>query len=687
MSEMSESDLKVVLGAEIGDALAFAGGELAEQRRKALDYYLGEPFGNEIEGRSQVVSTDVADTIEWILPSLLRIFTASDEVVRFEPRGPEDEAAAQQATDYVNWIFNADNPGFLILYTLFKDALLQKNGIAKVWWDEGSEEVRETYRRKTAEEAAFILADPDIEVIERRDYEELGIGAGPDGLPFAGPVAYSDLTVKRAKDFGAVRIEVVPPEEFLIARRTRSIAEAPFVAHRVRRTVSDLIEMGYDRKAIERLDRAAGENVESGEARARDTVDEGEGLGGGDAVALNRAMREIWITECYLRTDWDGDGIAERRKITVGGDGSEILDNEPCDTVPFVSLTPIIMPHRFFGLSVADLVMDLQLIKSTVLRQILDNLYLSNNGRHVISDQVNLDDLLTSRPGGIVRLKGGAMPGQGHVLPLETPLVAGQAFPMLEYLDSVRENRTGVTRYNQGLDSDSLNKTATGIGHIMNAGQQRVELIARIFAETGVKELFRKILELVGKHQSQPRILRLRNRWVPMDPRQWNTGLDASITVGLGTGNREQTLAQLNSLLAMQVQAIRFQGGADGPLVTLRNVYSTLAKVVEHAGLKSVDAFFTDPSDRPVAAPAMPPMPGPDPTLIVARQQAQFNEARLALERERALAELTLRRAKQDGELALKRDELIASIALKREEMALRAQVTAQAHTQAGGGQ
>jgi len=659
MTKMTESELKSILAAEIADSLAHLGGELAEQRRKALRYYLGEPFGNEVEGRSKVVSTDVSDTIEWILPSLLKIFTAGDDVVRFEPTGPEDDEVAKQATEYVNWIFNRDNGGFLVLYALFKDALLQKNGIAKVWWEEGETATRETYKRKSFEEMQLVLADPDVEPVEHSEYQDAGVVIGPQGLPVERRVIYHDFVVKRRRFAGAVRVIPVPPEEFLISRRARSIEEAPFVAHRLRKTVSELIEMGYDRDLIDRLPGAEDDDP-TGEQHERSAFDDEQGdrtLADGP----NRAMREVWITECYVKADWDGDGIAERRKVTVAGSGPEILDNEPWDgPVPFISVTPILMPHRFFGLSIADLVMDLQLIKSTILRQILDNLYLSNNGRHIISDQVNLDDMLTSRPGGIVRLKNGAMPGQGHILPLDTPLVASQAFPMLEYIDGVRENRTGVTRYNQGLDADTLNKTATGINQIMSAAQQRIELIARVFAETGVKDLFRKILELVNRNQNAPRIIRLRNRWVPMDPREWSTQMDVSINVGLGTGNKDQMLLHLQNLLSIQVQAIRMQGGIDGPLVTLENVYNTLAKLVENAGLKSADPYFTAPGARPaMPAPPQPaPATSPDPAVVAVQQQAQVAAARLAFDRQRAAADLALDRAKLAADIALKRDAL-----------------------------
>jgi hypothetical protein len=482
MTAMTDSELKSILAAEIADSLAHLGGELSEQRRKALRYYLGEPLGNEQEGRSKVVSTDVADVVEWILPSLLKIFTAGDDVVRFEPTGPEDEEVAKQATEYVNWIFSRDNAGFTNLYAWFKDALLQKNGIAKVWWEEGETATRESYLRKSFEEMQLILSDPEVEPIAHSEYPGSGVVIGPNGLPVESAVTYHDLIVKRRRTSGAVRTMTVPPEEFLISRRARSIEEAAFVAHRLRKTVSELIEIGYDRDLVDRLPGSEDDDP-TGERRERFALEDDHDRNAA-ADGPNRAMREVWLTECYVKCDWDGDGIAERRKVTVAGSGAEILDNEPWDgSLPFVSLTPIPMPHRFFGLSIADLVMDLQLIKSTILRQILDNLYLSNNGRHIISDQVNLDDLLTARPGGIVRLKNGALPGQGHILPLDTPLVAAQAFPMLEYIDGVRENRTGVTRYMQGLDADTLNKTASGINQIMTAAQQRVELIARVFAE------------------------------------------------------------------------------------------------------------------------------------------------------------------------------------------------------------
>jgi len=631
---MNDSELSSLIAGEIASAQSMLSGELAEERRQALKYYLSEPFGDEKEGRSQVVSSDVMDTIEWILPSLLKIFTAGDDTVVFEPTEPNDEAIAKQATQYVNWIFNRDNPGFLVLYSIFKDALLEKNGFAKVWWDERESDETLTVRGADPDTFALAAADTEIEITGQTENE--------DGT--------TDYTYKRKKD-GRVCIESVPPEEFLIERRARCIADSRFTAHRVRKTISDLIAEGYPRELVEDLPGDDDTDVTE-ESIVRRQFDQEPG----PDPEREGPMRQVWVYECYIRVDLDEDGLAEMWQVVVAGGDRRVLSKEEWGgPPPFVSITPIIMPHRFYGLSVADLVMDVQLIKSTILRQILDNLYLSNNGRHVVSDKVNLDDMLVSRPGGIVRMLDGAMPGQGHVFPLETPLVAAQAFPMLEYLDSIRENRTGVTRYNQGVDADSLNKTATGINQIMTAAQQRIELIARVFAETGVKDLFRLILRCISQYQQKPRMIRLRNEWVPMDPRQWEHEFDLSVNVGIGSGNKDMLTLQLQQLLAIQVQAITMQGGANGPLVTLDNVFKVGKKLQESLGFKEENFAFTDPS----ASPPQPPKP--DPEMLKLQQKDKIDTGRLQLDTEKARADVSLKAA----ELRMKGQETNASLAMQ----------------------
>ena len=307
------------------------------------------------------------------------------------------------------------------------------------------------------------------------------------------------------------------------------------------------------------------------------------------------------------------------------------------DRCPFVSVTPILVPHRFYGRSVSELVEDVQLVKSTIMRQLLDNMYLTNNNRVAIMDgQVNIDDLLTNRPGGVVRTK---QPPQSVIQPLQSQPLNQQAMPLLEYLDVVREQRTGITRYSQGMDADSLNKTATGVNVILTQAQMRVELIARIFAETGVKDMFHKIFELVVKHQDKERIIKIRNKFVPFRPMEWRNRCNVTINVGLGTGSRDQQLAILNNILQTQLKALELQGTPAGPMVNLRNIYNTLSKIVENAGLKNTGLFFTDPD---VGMQQMPPPQPPQPTEFekVSQMQVQGENLRKQIDSEIKIKEL-----------------------------------------------
>lgn len=632
---MEESRLKAILNAHLDDSIGLGEGRLAAFRREALRYYRGEPFGNEIEGRSQVVSRDLAHAVESLMPSLVKVFTAGDEVVKFEPVGPEDEAAAAQASDYVNHIWNRQNEGFRNFYAWFKDALLFRLGVVKIWWEERAESAQEAYEGLTETQLALLAADPEVRIVEARPSR---VPPPPPALPELPPAPLFDVELRRTAKRARVRIAPLPPEEFAIASGATSLEDRPFCAHRTRRRIGDLVAMGHDRAALLRL---AGAGALPGpEAAARR---EGQGPGAGlfaPAGDLDPSLREVTVTEAWLSVDWDGDGVAEYRRILAAGERAElILANEEADDNPFAALTPILMPHAFVGQSISDQCMDLQLIKSTLWRQMLDNLYLANNPeKEVVASEVNLDDLLTSRPGGLKRVR---QPGMIRVL--QTPFTAAASFPMLEYADGVLESRTGVTRYNQGLHADTLNRTATGINIISNAGQQRPELIARVFAETGVKRAFRLILRLVCRHQRQAEMVRLRNRWVEMDPRGWKDGMDLSVTVGLGTGSKEQKLGHLATIAAKQEQILQL-AGLDNPLVSLGNYYNTLRRMVENADLKSPDLYFSDPSEAPPAPP--PPPEPPEPGMVLAQARLGLEAEKLRFERERAAAELALEEAR-----------------------------------------
>ena len=601
--KMTEDELKTRIDAELRNSLGYFSDELSKQREMAMEYYYALPFGNEIEGRSQFVDSTVQDTIEWIKPSLMRIFASGDEMVKFNPVGPEDVAMAEQATDYVNHVFVKDNNGWEILYSWFTDALLQKNGIIKVWWDEYPESKREEYHRLSNIEVESILSSPDVEVTEHTEYLE-------------GEETFNDIVIIRSDYNGRVKIENVPPSEFLIARESKSIQDAKFVCHRVQVTLSDLREM-YPDENLEPEDLGGGDDdmeEYSPERLARYDYDKTAKYWGTYGDGAEEALKTYWLHENYLQTDWDGDGIAELRKVCSVG--KKILENEPIDSIPFVSITPIKIPHKFFGLSVADLVMDLQLIKSTLLRNLMDNMYNQNFGRYaVLEGQANLDDLLTQRPGGVVRVKS-----PNAVTPLSTPSLEPYSFQMLEYLDTIRESRAGVGKTSQGLNDKALTShtTASAVNSVMTAAQSRVELIARQFAETGVKELMRRIYELLLKFQDKERVVKLRNEWVPVRPDAWNDKMDCTVSVALGHGNKEQQLMHLSAMLNFAGDAMK--GGLK--IVTEKNMYNLGAALIRNMGFQNVSDFLTDPDSVP---------PQPDPREQMAQMEMQNKKAELEI--------------------------------------------------------
>lgn len=567
--------------------------EVSSQRSKAMEYYLGEKYGNEVEGRSQVVTSEVSDTIEWIKPQLLKIFDSTNRIIEFEPVGPGDEPAAKQETAYLNHAFFKDNDGFQILYTWFNDALLQKNGVIKYYWDESEEVRHEDYEGLNAMQYTVLLQDKNIEVT---NYTEI-----PD--PVSGEVLYNCRIARKTKK-GQVRLHVVPPDEFLIYDDYNSICldDVPFCAHETQKTRENLIDEGVPESLIDQIKFGEGsDDLYDKESRFDDIGDnynEGENSGSNTAT----------VYECYKRIDWDNDGYAELRKITFSGE--VIISNEEIDYIPFVAISPVIMSHRYYGRSIADLVMDLQLVKSTLLRNILDNLYLINNQRTVIVDgEVNIDDLLDGRIGGVVRANA---PGMLEPFPI-TPF-SGHAFSMMEYLDNLGENRSGVTKYTQGLDGDSLNKTATGVTKIMNASQERVLLIARVFAD-GLRRLFIGMHRLLQQNQNYYREVKLGEQWVPVNPSEWKTRSNMNINVGLGSGDKQAEVANLMNILNMQKEAMA--SGADN-IVTPQHVFYTVSKIIEASGFKDVQGFFADPATAP------PPQPKPDIQKEMLQLQAQI---------------------------------------------------------------
>jgi hypothetical protein len=660
---MKIQDMEIIAQIEQQESIAYGVNDssLSDDRAEAIDYYLGQPFGNEEEGRSQVVSYDVQDTIESALPQLLKVFVAGDKVVQFDPKGPEDQEAADQETDYVNHVVMEKNEGFKVFYVWFKDALLSKNGYVKVYSEEEEEEEEYDYKGLSDAQLQMLASDEKTEVLEHTAYPDPSINMdviyqqaamnGVDPATVMQPMLH-DVKLKVTEDKTDIKIQNVAPENMMISIEVSgpNLQDATFVQHREVMQLASIAE-AFDKplEYIKSIMTDIRDTFEE-ESNARDIYDE----------EYDRAIapEEGLVKDTYIKLD------GERYRVVVLG--NTILYKEKCEYVPFACITPMIMPHRHIGRSYADLTMDIQLIKSTLIRGQLDNMYLANNGRYAISDRVNLDDMLTSRPGGIVRVEGD--PGSG-IMPLSHPPLPASSFGMVEYMDSMKEKRTGITAYNQGLDANSLNKTATGVAQIMNASQQRIELVARTFAETGVKELFKLVHYLVRTTLTKPDIIRLRNKWVEVDPREWKARKDLSISVGLGAGNKDQQLAHLMSIITMQKEAI----GAG--LTSPEKIYNALAKLTQNAGFKNPEEFWVNPANRPEGEQA-PQQPDPQETLIqgqlaIEQQKAQSD---MQLSQQKAQAQLAQEQERSKNDIIIEREKIMAQAELERFKAQLKAE-------------
>lgn len=723
MAKLSAAEVKAILDSERSDSLSSQQAtKLVEDREKALDYYLGDMSDDlpTLPDRSTAVSTDVADAIEGLMPSLMEIFAGGDKVVEFEPVGKEDEDQATQEGDYVNHVLMQENRGFLVLHDFIKDGLLSKNGYVKVWWDSGERQERVSWKGLTDDAYALILDDEDLEIEEHTEYPDPDAGEAPDDAPvempgeampmgmpappaeagvpgmgtpppmppavggapgampgmppmgmplpaiaappIAPPGMLHDVVARKTKEYGCARVENVPPEEFGISRRAKSIADAPYCFHETQTTQQDLIDDGFDEKQIDKLPSSTSTSTE--EEQARDTVDESED---DEGATLNRASRPIRVLEEYVLMNYDGKG-AKLYRVTRGGPSGEILlrDGEPAieeiDEIPFASVTPVRMPHRHYGRSVADQVMDIQRIKTALLRNLLDNIYLANNGRTEISEEFasanTIDDWLNNRPGGMVRTKR-----PGGLNPILNTEIGSFAFPMVQYMDQRLEQRTGVTKQGQGLDPNALqNIGENAVLDAANAARARTKFIARMVAE-GIRDLCSLLHSTIRKNATKAATVRLRNKWVEVDPRSWEARNDITVTVGLGSGSKEQQLAFLMGVLGIQKEL----KGLGSSIASDSNVYNTLEKLVQTGGLRSVEPFFTDPKNAP------PQQPKPDPKMIEVEGKLKLQAAeaqqsqQLAQQKAAADLQLAVAKAKEEGRLAQQQQQ--AEFALRVKEM------------------
>lgn len=644
--ELTDRELLSILRQKINEATGRRRSKVTKEQRDNLEMYLGEPLGNEMEGRSQVVSRDVMDTVEWIMPTLMAMFHGTENPVEFTPTGIEDEQFADQATDYINYVYNNDSsqPGFMITYTWLKDALIQKLGVIKMYVETETKTERSSYSGLTIDQAAMLMQQDGVEVAGGQIVEVMA----PDG--FIDELV--DLTLIREVEEKRICVDNLTPEEFIIERRARSLDDAKFMAHRTDKTRTELLQEGYDADVVwslpsytQKYEGADDENTRYDQENYNDELPEG----------ADRATDRINITESILYVDYDGDGIAERRRIISAGNEEKILLNEQFDDPLFVMFSPIPTPHTVWGMSVADLVRDLQEIKTALWRGMLDGLYLSLDPDKILVPELvgeYMEDHFQNKvPGLAVRT---AKPG--GVEYQDRPWGGAKAFPMMEYLDRILEGRTGVSQQSQGINKDLLQNTTLGAYNIASTNaQKRVEMIARIFAETAMKPLFKGLLQLSSKYQDRERVIRLRNEWAPVDPRAWNTDMDVSINVGLGVGNKDQQMAYLQVVLREQKEAL--MSGPEGRrLVTVDHIYKTYEQLTKAAGFPSAEPFFRDPSSQEAMQEAAQAQQAPNPMAMM----AQLEMMKFALDRQEMLMKDDRERDKFEAELQLKATEMQA---------------------------
>jgi hypothetical protein len=655
--KLTDEELIAAIEAEEAVALDSQSGELQQERSEALQMYRGElPNDAVAEGRSAIVDRGVMDTIQWIMPSLVRIYQGGDEIGKFEPIGPEDEYAADCETEICNWYLTAKNDFYSHLVATLTDALLLKNGYMLGYWATKKDVVTETYTGMADEEAAMLMQDQDVTVVEHTEYPD-PVGTVDPMSGMVTPATLHDVKVERKKADEFVAVESVPPDEIVVSRRHRwtSLADADFVQWRRRATIGQLRAEGFDIPDDVQEHSFANYGEEATERERY--VDQYEW---NDATP-DVTRKVVLFKDTYIRMDLRGKGTQQLWRVAyVDGMRKPVLKEE-ADCVPFAAFSPLIYPHSHIGTSVFDLIADLSVIKTLLQRNLIDSVFLQTNGMLGVDvNKVNVDDALVRGPGRLIRTDG---PAGDALFPIVTADAGPAILQSLEYVDQTGERRTGVTRYSAGLDADSLNKTATGVTALQSAADQRIELIARTLAG-GFRDLFLIIHTLASKHSTKPVQIKLKGQWQAVDPRQWAKRTDFSISVGLGTGSPETQLMKLTQIGMAMKEATPL--GLAGP----QEFYNWFVEFLKAAGYRNPSKFVIEPEKDPQTGKAKPPPPQKDPLVQAEEVKAQATlqgkqmdgqikgqelQQKEQLERERLAAEMELERYKAQLQLELEK--------------------------------
>ncbi|MGZ2438195.1 portal protein [Sinorhizobium medicae] len=642
--------------------------ELSVDRIKAMEYYDGIMKDTPADSnRSKVVSRDVRSAIKKVLPSVIRTILGNDKVVEYQPVNEGDEAAAEQATDYVNFVVFPESDGYDAVQDAAHDALKLRNGIIR-WWYDKKRKVQVSKHTGLEEQALVqLVADDDVEVLEQEQYEEqIDTPQGPQ------PVTLYNVKIRRVSEYGCTKLAAVPLEEFLIHPDAISIDDSPITGMKTRLRRSDLVEMGYDREKVDSFP-ASGSDIEEEEeefTRRRDAFDEND--------SIVKALQEVDYYEVYVKIDADDDGIAELRRMVFAGGLAEVnlLEDEEWDEVPFADLITERRPHQREGNSVTDDMAEIQRVKTVLMRQTLDNLYWQNNQQPIVQEGTiaNPEAVLNPKFGQPIRVNQGVDVNSAVGYNI-VPFVAEKSFAMLSYLDQEATDRTGISDASSGMAPDALqNMTAKASAMIEAAGVGQTELMVRTFAQ-GLKRVFQGLLRLVIKHQDKPRTVRLRNQWVTFDPRQWNAEMDVTVNTGLGAGTRERDMMMMQVVGQQQEKLLAAYGPVNNPYVSAENIWNSVSRGVEAAGLRTPDLYFTKPTPEQIKQLEQAQANKPDPEMekVKIKAQADQQKAQLdaQLQREKMQQEAQLETQRINHEMALKRYQIEQEIQLKRQTNAM----------------
>lgn len=622
-----EDDLLTLCRAEMQRAIGFENDqELIDDRERALNYIKGDMKKDipNLPNRSKAVSTDLNDAIETTLPDLLEIFIGGDDVVAFIPQKPEDMDAAEQETAYLNQVVFQDNPGFDNFYTAFKDALTLKTGIWAFEWKQDVEECEEEFTGKNVAELMDCTKQGKIS----------GVKPDQDG-PVTPDTTFS-FTLNYTKDNSQEKIWTIAPDDFAVGIDTISLNDATYICQRSRPRVQDLIADGYERAKVEELPTYVDENTVI--QRSRDTAGE-HTTGGKNVDDTPGDLRQVEIRKHHIR-QLGKDGKLEIWAVVSDAQCTIELSREKVTRIRYAAITPYKTPHRFYGRSLADMLFDVQRIKTMLLRMLLDAGYFAQNQRAEIdmskANDFTISDYLRNEPGVPIRVKAG-----GAINPVSAANLNFNVYEALEYFSTVSESRTGVVRNAQGLNPDTLHDTAKGALTLIAAAQKRIKMIARIFAETGVKDLYLGVHADIRENARASKIAQLLGKWVPVDPTTWAERNMMTVSVGLGASGKEMDIAAMGQIISLQKDAVEAQGGTNGPLVTEENLFNSATTMAKKLGVKNPTAYFTDPAN----APPQQPKPNPEMAKVqgqqaLAQQQMQIDQQTNAqkLQSEMALA-------------------------------------------------